>query len=194
MAGLRVITPPSVEPVSVDEVKAQARVDLADEDALIQGYIRAARETLERLLWRAFITQTLELTLDGWPEGSEIRLPRPPLQSVTAVRYITEDGTLKTLDPALYVVDTASEPGRVVLKRGKSWPSETLAPAAGVKVEYVAGYGDQASDVPEPIRQAILLLAAHWYEHREAVSEGQMVEVPMGVWWLVEPLRMAGVA
>ncbi len=194
MAGLRVITPPSVEPVTVAEVKAQARVDLADEDTLIQGYIRAARETLERLLWRAFITQTLELTLDGWPEGSEIRLPRPPLQSVTAVRYTTEDGTLKTLDPALYVVDTASEPGRVVLKRGTSWPSETLAPAAGVKVEYVAGYGDQASDVPESIRQAILLLAAHWYEHREAVSEGRMVEVPMGVWWLVEPLRIAGVA
>ena len=194
MAGLRVVTPPSVEPVSVAEVKAQARVDLADEDTLIEGYIRAARETLERLLWRAFITQTLELTLDGWPEGSEIRLPRPPLQSVTAVRYTTEDGTLKTLDPALYVVDAASEPGRVVLKRGKSWPSETLVPAAGVKVEYVAGYGDQASDVPEPIRQAILLLAAHWYEHREAVSDGRMVEVPMGVWWLVEPLRMAGVA
>jgi len=188
--GLVVVTPPVREPVSVEEVKAQLRVDYADEDGLIAAYIGAARETLERLLWRAFITQTLALTLDAWPEGNAIRLPRPPLQVVSAVTWTDAVGAVHVLDAGTYAVDTTSEPGRVVLRAGQAWPGSALAPAAGVRVTYTAGYGDEADTVPEAIRQAIRLLAAHWFEHREAVSEAKALEeVPMGVWWLVEPLR-----
>jgi len=189
--GLVVVTPPEKEPVSVDEVKAQLRVDYADEDGLIEAYVRAARETFERLLWRAFVTQTLALTLDVWPDGGALRLPRPPLQAVNSVTYTDAAGAVHTLDAATYVVDTTSTPGRVVLRAGQAWPSAALAPAAGVRVEYVAGYGEP-KDVPEAARQAIRLLAAHWFEHREAVSEAKSLEdIPMGVWYLVAPLRAA---
>lgn len=192
--GLVVVTPPATEPVSVDEVKAQLRVDYAEEDGLIAAYISSARETLERLMWQAFITQTLALTLDAWPAGDVIRLPRPPLQAVSAVTYITQDDVEHTLDPGAYIVDITTKPGRVVLRSGHSWPSASLRSAAAVKVTYTAGYGDAADAVPEPIRLAIRLLAAHWYEHREAVSEAKtLTELPLGVWWLVAPLRSAEV-
>src|SRR5690606_14420890 len=145
------------------------RVDGTDEDTLITGLIAAARETVETFAGRALITQTWELVLDDWPDSDTIKLPRPPLQSVTSVTYVDEAGVSHTLSSASYIVDTDSEPGRLVLKAGESWPSETLQAANGVRVRYAAGYGAAAA-VPEKFKLAVKLLAVHWYENREPVA------------------------
>jgi uncharacterized phiE125 gp8 family phage protein len=179
--GLVLTVPPAAEPVAIAEAKAYLRVDTADDDGLIGALIAAAREYCEAFQNRAYVTQTWQLWLDSWPEAREIRIPRPPLQAVNAVKYYGADGVEYTLAPTDYLVETQSEPGRLVLAPGRSWPSVTLRPAGAVCVEFVAGYG--APDrVPQRVRQAILLLVGHWYDSREVAAVGRLVnEVPFTV-------------
>lgn len=163
MAGLKVITPPAVEPVTPAEVLTQLRLE-PDDESLDPAIVIAAREWCEGYQNRAYITQTLELALDVWPCGNAIELKRPKLKSVTSLVYTDEDGVSTTWAPSNYVVDDYAFVGRLVKTRSVSWPSVCLAPVNGVKVRYVTGYGDTADAVPEKIKQAITLLSMHWYE------------------------------
>jgi uncharacterized phiE125 gp8 family phage protein len=61
---------------------------------------------------------------------------------------------------------------------------------ATVTVRFVAGYGANPGDVPEPLRQAMLLLIGHYYENREAVAAGTLTELPFAVASLVFPFRV----
>jgi len=189
---LRVVTPPAIEPVTLSEFKLQARVDGNDEDTLIARYIKTAREHVETILRRALITQTLMLALDNWWIGEQ-ELLMPPLQSVTQVTYRDVNGTEHTLSSTNYVVDTVSDPGRIRFAKGVSHPNVELWPYAPVKITYVAGYGSDAEDVPEPIRQAVRMLAAHYYENREAIyieRGGNMQMLPFAVDALLAPYRV----
>ena len=169
--ALTVLAPPAVEPLSIDEAKLHLRVDTTDEDSRIAALIRAAREDAQESQGRSYVTQQLRLHLEGWPAGRAIYLPRPPLQSVQAVRYVREDGTQQTLDPSCYLVVTASEPGAVVLAPGASWPSEALQPGLPVTIDYTAGYGSSSGDVPERIRQALLLhVGFHWGNRGDGIE------------------------
>lgn len=165
---LKLVTAPGAEPVTLAEAKAHLRVDVVDDDATITGLIAAAREQGELVARRAFVTQTWELSLTCWPARSYIELPRPPLVSVTSISYVDSAGVTQTMSPGDYVVDAASEPGRVWLGYNKSWPSAALRPGASISVRYVAGYG-AAVAVPARYKQAVLLLIGHFYENREEV-------------------------
>ena len=184
--AIKVITEPTTEPVSLQECKDHLRIVHDDEDTLIEAYAKAARRYVEQVLcWRALITQELELVLDNFQ--SQFKLPRPPLQEITSIKYTDKDGTEHTVDADNYIVDTDSEPGRIVPAYGKSWPTDTLEPINAVRIRYKAGYGDNAEDVPQELRQAILILTAHFYEMREPVVVGQTVaNVP----WTVEALSL----
>lgn len=165
----------------VDVLKVQP---YSAEDDLLTALITVARDYCEGFQNRAYITQEWELWLDDWPHEDYIRIPLPPLQSVEAIKYYDTDDTEATWDSGDYFVDVKSEPGRVALNWSEVWPTTTLRPTNGVLVEFTAGYGDLASDVPQRVRQAMLLMIGHWYEHREAVviSEGRTVstvEVPL---------------
>ncbi|MBS0207512.1 MAG: phage head-tail connector protein [Planctomycetes bacterium] len=184
--GLQLVTPPAVEPVTLAEAKDWARVEITDDDALITSLIVAARRYVEAHLKRALITQTWKLTADQFPVlgqqwtlvGPELRLPLPPLQSVTSIVYEASDGTPITLDPSTYIVDTISQPGRITPAYSQSWPAARPVPGS-VQIAYVAGYGD-ASAVPDSIKTAIKLLVAHWYKNREAVGDAG-APVPLAV-------------
>lgn len=162
---------PATEPVTLTEAKAHCRVDISDDDTLIGTLIQAAREYVEDVVRRSLITQTWRYSLDCWPKCNEIALPQPPLISVTSVVYYDSDGDSNTFATSEYDVDADSEPGRIVLKYGKIWPSEALRPAAPIQITYQAGYGAAAS-VPQKYKQAMLLLIGHWYENRETVIVG----------------------
>lgn len=178
---LQVATPPAEEPLSVTEVKAHLKVDVSTEDTLLGSYLAAARLACELEARRAFVTQTLQLKLEGWPWCEEIRLPRPPLQSVTSVVYVDSDGVSHTMSAGDYIVDTASEPGRIILAFGAGWPGATLQPGPAITVTYVAGYGD-AEDVPPIYKQAILLATGHFYENREEIIAQQGVTIARLPW------------
>jgi len=168
---LRLITAPVNLPVSVATAKSFLRVDHATDDTLLTSLIKAAADTGEGIARRAFITQTLEMTLDAWPEEYALTLWRPPLQSVTSVKYTNEDGVEATWTD--YRTDIKSEPGVILFD---SFPSAALTESGAVTVRFVAGYGLSETDVPERIKQAILFLVAYWYENRESVGE-----VPVGI-------------
>lgn len=179
-AGIKVATPPTVEPVTLTEAKTHLRVDIADDDTYITRLITMAREQCELEARRAFVTQTLEVRLERWP-SYQLGLPMPPLQSITSITYTDEDGTTGTVTSTDYVAYTGVEPGRVVLKPSANWPSVNLMPGPSIVIQYVAGYG-LAAAVPQRYKQAILLLVGHMYENREAVIVGTIAgALPLAV-------------
>lgn len=183
----KLVTQPVAEPVSLAEAKTHLRVDVADDDTYIGTLISGARLACEQVSRRAFVTQEWELSLESWPETNYIQLPRPPLASVTSISYVDSGGTTQTMSAGDYVVDTASEPGRVWLGYGKSWPSATLRPGPAITVRFVAGYGNAAA-VPQNYKQALLLLIGHYYENREEImvqSGAVAVKMPMAAEWLL---------
>lgn len=165
MAGLKVLVPPAIEPVGLDEVKMQLRIDEDDEsyDAILDPLVVSAREWCEGYQNRAYITQTLQLALDAWPCAYAVRLPQPPLQSIESVEY-TDNAAANNVWPASnYSADSFSEPGRLIA--AGAWPSGGLARANGVMVTYKAGYGDDATAVPQKVKQAIIMLTCHWFDN-----------------------------
>lgn len=163
-------TAPAEEPVSLEEAKDHLRVDTTAEDAAIASWIESARVEAERASGRALVTQTWEGKLDRFPECEVIEFPRPPLQSVTSIKYIDTNGTLQTLSSSTYTVDTSGIVGRVYLNYSESWPLTRIEPNA-VRIVFVAGYGG-ASDVPEPFRSWILLRVGERYALREGTVTG----------------------
>lgn len=161
----------TVEPISLAEAKRALRVDIDDDDALIEFYISAARSWIERHCRPrlAMLTQNCTYTADTFPGSNTLELAPYPLQSVTSVVYVDSDGVSHTISPSDYVVDTVSEPGRIRLKAMASWPSVTLREVNGFQVNFVAGFGGSGASVPHELRQAVLLLVAHQYENREPI-------------------------
>jgi len=182
--GLRLITPPTSEPLTLQEVKTHLRVDGEADDSLINSLILSARQYAEKFQSRALLTQTWELTLDHFP-AMPFRLPLPPLQSVDEISYTDYAGNTTVIDAADYVVDTASFLGRIDHAFGKYWPSVTLRPINGVKITFTAGYGDTAADVPDMTKQAMKVLIGHWYENRQAIvftgTNSTPQEIPFAV-------------
>lgn len=158
-------TPAAVvtEPVSLETAKAFLRVDGTADDAVISLLIAAAREKGEAISRLAFLTQTVELVLDAWPDDLTLRLRRAPLQSVTSVTYLDDEGVQASWTD--YQVDARSAVGYVTFG---SVPSVALFPTGAIKITYVAGYGDTATSVPSNLQMALLMLIAYWYENRES--------------------------
>ena len=90
-------------------------------------------------------------------------------------RIYDEAAAVSTLDPATYFLDGTAAPPRLVRHGALAWPRPGRI-ANGIEVAFTAGYGPAAADVPAPVRQAILLLVAHWYEHRSPLEQGARPE------------------
>ena len=177
--ALKLVTGPVVEPVSLGNMKEHLRiVDFIIDDDYISLLIKAARESAETFQSRSFITQTWDLFLDEFPERDPIiRVPKPPLQSVTTVKYTDALGVVQELVAVTdYQVDTKSEPGRISPAFGMVWPV-TRAVLNAVEIRFLSG-GIAAADVLEKIKMAIKQIVAHWYEHREEISEIKLARVP----------------
>jgi uncharacterized phiE125 gp8 family phage protein len=180
---------PAIEPVSLAEAKLHLRVDTAAEDALISSLILTSRLHIETALDLALITQSWSTFIDTWPGDPVIALPLRPVQAITAVRLYAGDGTYETLNPSRYLLDGAGSPARLVRRSPATYPRPGRI-ANGIEIAFTAGYGNTPADVPAPIRQSILLLVAHWYEHREIVdTTASAVRVPTLVSDLLQPYR-----
>ena len=201
--SLKLKTGPADEPFTLAEVKSHLRLEDTADDALLVGLIVAARELAESFTHRALITQTWTLFLDRFPAGARdpwwdgvveaattelvdaarpIVIPKPPLQTITFVKAHKQDGTAETVAAADYWVDTASEPGRVTLKTGKTWPTSAPRTQNAVEVEFVAGYGSDRLSVPEPIKQGMLMLIGRLYENRGDEATASLSPAVRALW------------
>jgi uncharacterized phiE125 gp8 family phage protein len=182
-AGLKRVTQPPVEPVSLAEAKAHIRVDSEDDDALIQGLIASAREWVENHLDRTLIRTQWQMRLDYFPHT--ISLPRPPftqeqhLQSV-AISYTDAMGSVIVLPASNYRVLGDRTPAVVMPPYSGSWPSARYD-SDSIAVTWWAGYGPDQNTVPRAIKHAMLMLVGFWYENRMAVAVGAGITVtPLG--------------
>lgn len=180
---LELVTAPSTEPVAAAEVWDFLRLPLVDgapaDQADVADMTTAARQRLDGehgLLGRCLITQTWKAHLDAFP--SVIMVPLPPCQSVDSIVYRDADGNSQTLATSKYdVVALGGDDCRIIRAEGESWPSTDGRPEA-VTVTFTAGYGDAATDVPEPIRMVLKQTIATMYEHREFIGR-DADEVPL---------------
>lgn len=161
--GLKLITAPATEPVSLEEAKARLKLTVAAEDTDLEALIAEARALVEAETGRALLTQTWSLYLDRFPAWThEIRLPKPPLQSVAWVMYYDLSGALVTLDPARYWVATGAAPGRVRPVWNTVWPFTQYGRPEAVEVRFTCGYGTAAA-VPREAKAAVKALCLDWH-------------------------------
>lgn len=201
----RLVEGPSAEVVTLAEQRAQSRVTSIEENAMIIGYMIAARQTVERTCGNALLNQTWELLVDyGWPcewdrycriRRTFIDLQIGPVRSIESITYIDADGATQTLAVDQYRgarLNIENRSGLVFPYYGVSWPVVQPRPEC-ITVRFIAGFGTNPGDVPEPIRQAIRLLAAHYYENREPVNIGNVVsELPLSVRSLLSDFVVGG--
>ena len=179
-------------PVTLAEAKGFARIDISEDDTLVENLITAATTKAEDFNGRVFITSTWRLRLDAFPSdnGGLIEL-LPPVQTIKNITYIDTNGDSQTLAADQYTLDIYQEPGRLVPSYGNSWPA-TRDVMNAVTVEFVVGYG-AAADVPEPKRLAILQTVVFWYERRATILTGTtMAKLPASAEALLWPDRITG--
>lgn len=169
------------------EVKTHLRLDSEAEASRVQSIlIPAAEQYAAAETGRQFITATWTYYLDEFPcSGHPITLPKPPLQSVTSVKYRDVDGVLQTWNATNYTVETQAGdyalPGRIVPNYGVIYPSLYGQPN-DVAIEFIAGYGVASTAVPGMLRAAMLLIVSQLFENRE--------ETPAGVGVLLRPFEV----
>ena len=193
------VTPPSVEPITLTEAKLYLRVTHAAEDALITSLIAAARQWVETYTRRALCTQTWDLRYAGFPDRwRALVVPHAPLQSVTSITYIDDDEVMQTLGTSLYVVRTQDGPtaGRGTIEAADSvtMPTVSDAPDLPVTVRAVCGYGNAAA-VPDGLKAALYLLLGDLYEQRQITIVGTITsKTQTTVERLLAPYRVIEVA
>lgn len=161
--SIRILTVPAVEPVSLADIKRHLNIDHTEEDLTLTTTIVVARATVERLTGRLLISQTWAVTLDEVPPGGLVSLPLCPVASVESVTVFDAAGAGTVWPASGYLVDTASEPARLLFTGARPVPGRAIG---GIEIRLTAGYGPEASDVPADLVQAVRLLTAHWYESR----------------------------
>lgn len=186
---------PVSEPITLDEMRLHLGITQTTDtsrDSVIQTRIKAARSWAEKFTRRPFITQTFTGYYDNWPECGDYTYRfdlRSPVQSVTSIKYIDEDGTQQTLSASLYDVDKSS-PDRVFVipKYGQDWPTVREYNNA-VEIIYVAGYGAAAA-VPEDIKEALRFIVGQWEVFQPSI-EGVMrpFTIPYAAEQLLAPYR-----
>lgn len=179
--SLRLITPPTTLPVTVEEARANGKIEISEDDAFVEGLIRAALSRAERFTGRAFEPQTWEVTIDLFPDN-EIELPFGPVTEVLSVKYTDTLGAEQTMSPIDYVVDLSSADGWVVLVEGVPWPT-AMETINAVRVRYKAGDG---TDKYPDVKQAILLMVEHWYENRSHGSSDTVKPIPLNAEYMLE--------
>ena len=178
--SLILITPPAVEPVTVDDIKVAGRIDGTAFDAQITNLlIPAIRQEAEYRLSRRLITQTVELILDQFPclSSLAIDLVFPDAQAITSIKYMDSAGAEQTLSASVYQLDSDSVPSRVFLKSGQSWPETQNLPSS-VRIRYTVGYGNAGTDVPNSVRLWIIAHVVQALDHPDGLDAAGLQPLP----------------
>lgn len=178
---------PAAEPITLAEAKLYLRVEHSDDDALIGALIAATRTHVETRTRRALITQTWRCIFDRWPRDGRLSLARAPAREVLAARVYDNEDVAQDVDTDAFVIDKGSAPAIVGFAPwAVPYPGRSIA---GIEIDVSFGYG-AAADVPEPLRHAVKLLLAHWYENRGVtVNSGESAPMTAGVESLIAPYR-----
>lgn len=160
------ISPPDIEPVSLDYAKTFLRVDTDDDDALISDLIRSARIRVETMIGGALIQRPQRFTTTR-VSGRGVFINHQPVQVIDAVRVIGAAGEVVDVPLSSLSINLRCQPPAISVTSHRDWRG-ILNNATAVEIDITAGYGLDVDDVPMPLRHAVLLLLAQSYEYRAA--------------------------
>lgn len=192
--AVNTISQSSEEILSLLEIKAHLRIDdymTADDSYITDILLPSAIEYCEDYTHRAIGSKQYELILDSFPTTGKdfIEMPLSPLITIDSIKYKDSKGLIYDMDTNTYFVDSDFMPGKVCLNYNRYWPMYIPSPYSSVKIRFTAGHSKE--DLPLRIKQAILLIIGHLYEHREEVATDKKIEqIPFGVDALLWPLRI----
>ncbi len=159
--------------------------DDALQDGLLETYLRAAMATVEARTGKILIEREFQLILPRWRDETAHALPVAPVNAMTEVVLVDADAADHVIAPSVWrLVPDAHRP--FLAPRGGYLP----APPVGwsIRLGFLAGFGPEFSDLPPALSQAVLLLAAHYYDHRGELGQGAG-GLPVGVAAMIEPYR-----
>ena len=187
MRTYQVVTPASTYPVSLTEAKAHLKVDISTDDTLITNLIIASTQLSEEYTNRFFINTVINQTCTTFNDLKQ--LYKSKVVSVTHVKYYDSNNVLQILSPSNYVVNKQFEPCQINAAVNFSFP-DIADRIDAVECKYSVGYGE-ASDVPNAIKQAILLTIGNWYANRESVITGRTsTELAQSSLWLLNTYKV----
>ena len=156
------------------------------QDGLVESYLRAAMAAIEGRIGKALIARDFKWSLEDWRNGGEQALPVAPVASITRISLLDNDGNAEVVPLTMY---------RLVqdMHRPKVQASGFMLPQVprdgGIEIEFVAGFGPAWTDVPADLAQAVLMLAAEYYERRHEGGLRGDGGLPFGVVTLIERWR-----
>ncbi len=209
MAGLTTVVAPQMAPISISDASDYLRIDHGVDSSFLGLMIDGAVDYVEAYTNRSMINRTLKYSIDyideldyplhdGFSVGPDLyyrntylNLPRPPVSSVTHIKFFDDADTENTFSTDKYYLDNQREPARVKLRRGEVWPT-ALRVSNAIEVTYVSGYGDTSADVPAQLRLAMLQYVAFIYENRgDSITEGaRIATVPQAIRTMLDPFRV----
>lgn len=182
-------TPVPSAALPVEEMKDHLRMGsgFAEDglqDGLIETYLRAAMAAIEGRIGKMLFRRRFLWLLDGWRDAEQA-LPVSPVASVTSVTLVDAAGGEAVVPAGAYRVVPDLHRPRLA---GKGGALPTIPTEGMVKVVFDAGFGPAWTDIPADLRQAVLLLAGEYYEHRHD-DGAQASGLPFGVVALIERWR-----
>ena len=170
------------------EAKDFLKVDTAADDTLIDNLIKAATESCQIYTNQYFLNTIVEQYSDKWSEV--YTLYKSPVSSITHIKYYDTNNVEQTYNPDNYILDDVSKPARIGLAVDATLP-DLADRINAVHVKYTVGYGTASSDVPDGIKQAVLLTLGNWYENRQTVITGRTAtELPLSSQYLLDQYKI----
>lgn len=186
---VRQVTGPVAAPVTLAEIKAHCVVDFDDDDTLLTSLGAAAARSISAWSGRVLTTEVWSVSFAAGFCG-DLVLPKSPVQSVDAITYFDADDVEQTASVADFYLTQGEDRAFLRPKAGISWPSANSRRADAITVQFTAGYSTGLDN----LKTAVLAMTAHLYEHREAVGDTALAEIPLGVAALIEPDKLGWVA
>ena len=175
----------------VDEFKAHLRVGSGFgtdtlQDGVLQGFLRAAMAAIEARTGKILLLRDFSWNLTMWRDLAAQTLPVAPVRAITGIEMVLRDGSRDSVDNGLFWLERDQSRPRV-RSVGACLPS--IPSAGSVIVNFESGFGETWGEIPADLRQAVMLLAAHYYEYRNetSLSDGCM---PFGVSSLIERYKV----
>lgn len=178
------------EALPVEAFKAHMRMgtgfaDAEVQDVVLRSFLRAAMTAIEARTGKALIEREFTLAVNELRNGQALALGVAPVTVIADATLVRRDGTIRPVHSTAYWLERDMHTPRL-RAAGAALP----APERGgeLRVRFLAGFGPEWDDVPSDLQQAVLMLAAHYYEYRHdtGLSGGCM---PFGVTSLIERFR-----